>query len=77
MFSERPVTRKGVLAFLLFRPQNPDRKIQKGPVTRVRELALSNLNPTDRYALNELPQPQVDFTFGLLNLNPEPSMLST
>jgi hypothetical protein len=31
----------------------------------------------DAYALNELPQPQVDFTFGLLNLNPEPSRLST
>ena len=29
------------------------------------------------YALKELPQPQVDFTFGLLNLNPEPSMDST
>ena len=29
------------------------------------------------YALNELPQPQVDFTLGLLNLNPEPSSVST
>ncbi len=29
------------------------------------------------YALNELPQPQVDFVFGLLNLNPEPSSVST
>jgi hypothetical protein len=29
------------------------------------------------YALNELPQPQVDFTFGLENLNPEPSSVST
>lgn len=29
------------------------------------------------YALNELPHPQVDFTFGLLNLNPEPSIVST
>ncbi len=28
-------------------------------------------------ALNELPQPQVVFTFGLLNLNPAPSMVST
>ncbi len=28
-------------------------------------------------ALNELPQPQVDLTLGLLNLKPEPSMLST
>lgn len=28
-------------------------------------------------ALNEEPQPQVDFTFGLLNLNPEPSSVST
>lgn len=34
-------------------------------------------NEPESYALNELPQPQVDFTFGLLNLNPEPSMLST
>ena len=29
------------------------------------------------YTLNELPQPQVLFTFGLLNLNPEPSRVST
>lgn len=29
------------------------------------------------YALKELPQPQVDFTFGLLNLKPEPSSVST
>ena len=29
------------------------------------------------YALNELPQPQVDFTCGLLNLKPEPSSVST
>jgi len=31
----------------------------------------------DVYTLNELPQPQVLFTFGLLNLKPEPSMDST
>lgn len=30
-----------------------------------------------RYTLKELPQPQVDFTFGLPNLNPEPSRVST
>jgi hypothetical protein len=29
------------------------------------------------YALKELPQPQVDFTLGLLNLNPDPSSEST
>ena len=29
------------------------------------------------YTLNELPQPQVDFTCGLLNLKPEPSSVST
>ena len=29
------------------------------------------------YALKELPQPHVDFTLGLLNLNPEPSSVST
>jgi hypothetical protein len=29
------------------------------------------------YALNELPQPHVLFTFGLLNLKPEPSSVST
>ena len=29
------------------------------------------------YTLNELPQPQVLFTFGLLNLNPAPSSVST
>jgi len=29
------------------------------------------------YAWNELPQPQVDFTLGLLNLKPEPSSVST
>jgi hypothetical protein len=28
------------------------------------------------YTLNELPHPQVLFTLGLLNLNPEPSMVS-
>ena len=28
------------------------------------------------YAWNELPQPQVDFTFGFSNLNPEPSSVS-
>ena len=31
----------------------------------------------DSYTLNELPQPQVLFTFGLLNLNPAPSSVST
>ena len=30
-----------------------------------------------RQALKELPQPQVLFTLGLLNLNPDPSMVST
>jgi len=29
-----------------------------------------------RYTLKELPQPQVLRTFGLLNLNPEPSSVS-
>ena len=29
------------------------------------------------YTLNELPQPQVFFTFGLLNLKPAPSRVST
>ena len=29
------------------------------------------------YALNELPQPQVDFTFGFSNLKPDPSSVST
>lgn len=29
------------------------------------------------YALKELPQPQVDLTFGLLNLKPAPSSVST
>ena len=29
------------------------------------------------YTLKELPQPHVLFTFGLLNLNPEPSSVST
>ena len=29
------------------------------------------------YALKELPHPHVDFTFGLLNLKPEPSIVST
>ena len=31
----------------------------------------------ERYTLNELPQPQVLFTFGLLNLKPAPSSVST
>jgi len=30
-----------------------------------------------RQALNELPHPQVDLVFGLLNLKPEPSIDST
>ena len=29
------------------------------------------------YTWKELPQPQVDFTCGLLNLNPDPSSVST
>ena len=29
------------------------------------------------YALKELPQPHVDLTFGLLNLKPAPSSVST
>ena len=29
------------------------------------------------YTWKELPQPQVDFTWGLLNLNPAPSSVST
>ena len=31
---------------------------------------------SEPYTENELPQPHVDFTFGLLNLNPEPSIVS-
>ena len=32
--------------------------------------------PTLPYTLNELPQPQVLLTLGLLNLKPEPSIVS-
>ena len=32
--------------------------------------------PLNSYTLNELPQPQVLFTFGLLNLKPAPSIVS-
>jgi hypothetical protein len=31
---------------------------------------------SEPYTENELPQPHVDFTFGLLNLKPEPSIVS-
>ena len=34
-------------------------------------------SPAAPQALNELPQPHVDLTFGLLNLKPDPSMDST
>ncbi len=36
----------------------------------------SRTNWIGNYAWNELPQPQVDFTFGLSNLKPEPSSVS-
>ncbi len=38
---------------------------------------IPSLDVKKRYALNELPQPQVDFTSGFSNLKPEPSMVST
>jgi hypothetical protein len=38
------------------------------------EIFPSNFAP---YTLNELPQPQVDFTFGFSNLKPAPSSVST
>ena len=38
---------------------------------------LQNRNRSPVYTLKELPQPQVLFTLGLLNLKPEPSMDST
>ena len=40
-------------------------------------LGVTGLNSTQLYTLNELPQPQVDFTCGLLNLKPAPSKVST
>lgn len=43
----------------------------QGPPAVSHETGLGN------YALNELPQPQVDFTFGFSNLKPEPSSVST
>jgi hypothetical protein len=40
--------------------------------------ALSSVQPLGpAYTLNELPQPQVFFTLGLLNLKPAPSTVST
>ena len=37
----------------------------------------SDLGQESVYTWKELPQPQVDFTWGLLNLNPAPSSVST
>jgi len=42
-----------------------------------RKPGLAVLLKANPYTLKELPQPQVDFTCGLLNLNPEPSRVST
>ena len=50
---------------------------QKKSATPIEEMALFLLADEMSYALKELPHPQVDFTFGLLNLNPEPSSVST
>ena len=41
------------------------------------EAAWSGADRRWLYAWNELPQPHVDLTWGLLNLNPEPSSVST
>ena len=46
-----------------------------GPVGGAEPLPPSERS--ERQALKELPQPQVDFTFGLLNLNPAPWSPST
>jgi len=53
----------------------PD-KIQKGapPIPEERPKTRPN---REAYTWNELPHPQVDLTWGLLNLNPEPSSVST
>jgi hypothetical protein len=44
----------------------------KNPVRSGQQAA----GPTPLYTLNELPQPQVLLTLGLLNLKPEPSIVS-
>lgn len=56
-----------------------DAKTQKarGPTTAAPGYAIGRRELLKLQALKELPQPQVDLTFGLLNLKPEPSMLST
>jgi len=53
------------------------KKLLSGTDCLLRSLKISDLSAVDRsYTLNELPQPQVLFTFGLLNLNPAPSSVS-
>ncbi len=42
-----------------------------------RRASVRRASVAEPYAWNELPQPQVDFTWGLLNLKPEPSSVST
>ena len=49
----------------------------KKPAHPRRVAGLLNFGFVSYQALKELPQPQVDFTLGLLNLNPEPSSVST
>lgn len=51
--------------------------MQKGPFL-IEERAFSRLSGlTGNYALNEEPQPQVLFTWGLSNLKPAASRVST
>jgi len=58
------------------KPRTPPEACRKAATLRgVRGLEI--IGPPLRYTWKELPQPQVDFTWGLLNLKPAPSSVST
>lgn len=59
-----------------YRPHSSLTEIERASCSRRLALTIAG-DPAALYALNELPQPHVDFTFGLLNLKPEPSIDST
>jgi hypothetical protein len=48
-----------------------------GLIARDEAVPFSENFPGPAYTLNELPQPQVLFTFGFSNLKPAPSRVST
>ena len=61
-----------------FSISEPNKEAPKSKKSAPRGTLLKNcVGRAPFYALKELPHPQVDLTLGLLNLNPEPSSVST